>query len=62
MFTIKSLADIRVIYILRRTPLGRYRTSEEIAKLALFLASDDSSYIKCAQIDVDGDLIPYGGW
>jgi len=37
-------------------PLGRFGTSEEIAKTALFLASDDASYINGIEIDVDGGL------
>ena len=35
-------------------PLGRIGTSEEIAKVALFLASDDSSVITGATLAVDG--------
>ena len=35
-------------------PLGRIGTSEEIAKVALFLASDDSSFITGATLAVDG--------
>ncbi|ETT72259.1 short-chain dehydrogenase/reductase SDR [Paenibacillus sp. FSL R7-277] len=35
-------------------PLGRAGVPEEIAKVALFLASDDSSYIQGADIAVDG--------
>lgn len=37
-------------------PFKRFGTSEEIAKTAMFLASDDSSYIHGAEIPVDGGL------
>lgn len=37
-------------------PLGRFGTSEEIASTALFLASDDASYINGIEIEVDGGL------
>ncbi|MFU8812754.1 MAG: SDR family NAD(P)-dependent oxidoreductase [Balneolaceae bacterium] len=37
-------------------PLGRYATNEEIADLALFLASDESRFITGATIAVDGGL------
>jgi 3-oxoacyl-[acyl-carrier protein] reductase len=35
-------------------PLGRYGTSEEVAAVTAFLASDDASFVTGATIDVDG--------
>ena len=40
--------------VLSRTPLGRYGTAEEIASVALFLASDESSYLTGQTIYPDG--------
>ncbi|MFP2996903.1 glucose 1-dehydrogenase [Spongiivirga sp. MCCC 1A20706] len=37
-------------------PLGRFGTSEEVANAALFLASDDASYINGVELEVDGGL------
>ncbi|WP_213776837.1 glucose 1-dehydrogenase [Caballeronia sp. dw_276] len=42
--------------ITSQVPLGRIGLSEEIAKPALFLASDDSSYISGIELTVDGGL------
>ncbi len=39
-----------------RSPIRRLGTSEEVAKVALFLASDDSSYIVGEEIVVDGGI------
>ncbi len=39
-----------------RIPLGRYGTSEEVAELILFLASDKSGYITGQSIRIDGGI------
>ena len=44
--------------ILSRTPLGRIGEPEEIAAIAAFLASDDSSYISGQTIYADGGRLP----
>ncbi len=40
----------------RRIPLGRAAQAEEVASLALFLASDESSYSTGAEFVIDGGL------
>jgi len=40
----------------KRIPVGRFATPEEVAKVVLWLASDDASYITGAVIPVDGGL------
>jgi len=40
--------------ILRQIPVGRYGTPEDIARLAVFLLSEQSSYITGAALNIDG--------
>ena len=43
--------------MIAQVPLGRYGTPEEVANLAVFLASEKASYITGTTIQVDGGLI-----
>jgi NAD(P)-dependent dehydrogenase (short-subunit alcohol dehydrogenase family) len=40
----------------RRTPMGRVGTPDDIANMALFLASDASSYCTGQEFVVDGGI------
>jgi NAD(P)-dependent dehydrogenase (short-subunit alcohol dehydrogenase family) len=46
--------------ILRRVPMGRFGEVDDIARSALFLASEDSSYITGQCLTVDGGYTAYG--
>ena len=41
---------------LARIPAGRFATPAEVAKVCLWLAGDDASYISGAVVPVDGGL------
>src|SRR6516164_1509873 len=51
----KSLADVEKAFV-ERQPLGRLGRPEEVAALAVFLASDESSYITGQPHLVDGGM------
>jgi 3-oxoacyl-[acyl-carrier protein] reductase len=46
----------------RRTPLGRLATPVEVARVVVFLVSDDASYITGSHMLVDGGWVGYGGF
>ena len=43
--------------LVQRIPYGRIAEAEEVAKLALFLASDDSEYMNGTEFIIDGGMI-----
>lgn len=45
-----------------RTPMRRFGKPEELAAVAVFLASDEASFMTGGQITVDGGWVAYGGW
>lgn len=48
--------DFDAEFFFSRAPLGRFGTPDEIAKVAVFLASDESSYINGAIVRADGGI------
>jgi NAD(P)-dependent dehydrogenase (short-subunit alcohol dehydrogenase family) len=48
--------DFDAEYFFRRAPLGRLGRPEEVAQLAVFLASDESSYLNGSIIRADGGI------
>jgi 3-oxoacyl-[acyl-carrier protein] reductase len=51
-----GLADEYRQKMIDQIPLGRYGTAEEVAKIAVFLLSDDARYITGQVIQADGGL------
>jgi len=45
-----------------RIPMGRFGEAEEVARVALFLASDDASYVTGHTLAVDGGYLAGGLW
>jgi len=56
---LKVLSDpAKMRAAMSRTPMGRVGTPEEIASVAVFLASDDASYVTGQTIYADGGRLP----
>jgi 3-oxoacyl-[acyl-carrier protein] reductase len=45
-----------------RIPMGRFGEPDEVARAALFLASDDASYVTGHTLAVDGGYLAGGLW
>jgi NAD(P)-dependent dehydrogenase (short-subunit alcohol dehydrogenase family) len=56
-FTSRDQADNARANFAQATPMGRIGRPEELASAALFLASEDSSYITGIDLQVDGGLV-----
>lgn len=55
-----SMPEMRERFLMR-TPLGRIAEAEEIARVAVFLASDDAAYITGTTIYADGGRLALNG-
>jgi NAD(P)-dependent dehydrogenase (short-subunit alcohol dehydrogenase family) len=51
---IETLAPEAIAQVVSTIPMGRMGAPDEVAKVALFLASDDASYITGTELFVDG--------
>jgi NAD(P)-dependent dehydrogenase (short-subunit alcohol dehydrogenase family) len=49
-------ADAAIAALIAQTPLGRMSNSDEIAAVALFLTSDDSTSMTGSEIFADGGM------
>ena len=53
------MSDEQKAGVVANVPLGRLGTADDIAKAALFLASDDSSYVNGIELFADGGVAQY---
>ena len=49
--------EARMAAMVADTPMKRFGTVEEVAALALLLASDDASYMTGSELHLDGGLL-----
>jgi NAD(P)-dependent dehydrogenase (short-subunit alcohol dehydrogenase family) len=48
--------------LVRRTPLRRLASPDEVANVIAFVASDEASYVNATALYADGGWTGYGGW
>jgi NAD(P)-dependent dehydrogenase (short-subunit alcohol dehydrogenase family) len=53
------MTDEQKVGVVANVPLGRLGTPDDMAKAALFLASDDSSYVNGVELFADGGVAQY---
>lgn len=53
------MTDEQKAGVVAKVPLGRLGTADEMAKVAVFLASDDSSYVNGIELFADGGVAQY---
>jgi len=58
----QAVGDYANADITRRTPAGRFGSVDDVATVAVWLASDDAAYVTGTSVDVDGGWVAYGGW
>jgi NAD(P)-dependent dehydrogenase (short-subunit alcohol dehydrogenase family) len=51
-----NLEEVRP-YLERKIPMGRLCTPEDVARTAVFLASDDAAYLTGQAINVSGGVV-----
>jgi NAD(P)-dependent dehydrogenase (short-subunit alcohol dehydrogenase family) len=58
----RGLSDDARARRVARIPMGRFGEADEVAKAALFLASDDAGYVTGHTLAVDGGYLAGGLW
>jgi NAD(P)-dependent dehydrogenase (short-subunit alcohol dehydrogenase family) len=53
------MTDEQKASVVANVPLGRIGTADDMGKVALFLASDDSSYVNGVELFADGGVAQY---
>jgi NAD(P)-dependent dehydrogenase (short-subunit alcohol dehydrogenase family) len=53
------MTDEQKASVLANVPLGRLGTPEDMGKVAVFLASDDSGYVNGVELFADGGVAQY---